>query len=142
MGIDDDRSGIIGWDKFSEYLKKPEVQAYFSTQQLDASDAKELFILLDVDGTDEVKLDDFVLGCKKLRGQAKDVDVASLLRETKKSAAKHMKMMRRIESMLIAAGVVAGTSHASWLQSPLSGGVPTPSSTICSRQNKIYNADS
>ena len=38
------------------FLKRPKVQAYFATQQLDTSDARELFNLLDQDGDGEVDL--------------------------------------------------------------------------------------
>jgi len=93
-------TGCINWEQFRAFIKNVEVQAYFSTQQLDTSDARELFNLLDQDGDGEVCIEEFILGCKKLRGQAKSSDVASLLRESKRSNHKHLKVMRKMEAQL------------------------------------------
>merc|ERR1712012_1372436 len=56
--VDVDSSGTINWEKFREYLENEHVQAYFATQQLDASDARQLFNLLDSDAREEVKIED------------------------------------------------------------------------------------
>jgi len=98
--VDKDDSGTINWDEFWEYMQHEDVQAYFVTQQLDTSDARELFNLLDVDGKGEVSIEDFVMGCTKLRGQARSSDVATLLRESKKTGQKTMKVMRKMERQL------------------------------------------
>merc|ERR1712176_265111 len=102
--------------------------------QLDTSDARELFNLLDVDENEEIGIEEFILGCKRLRGQAKSSDVATLIRESKKTSAKSMRVMRKMEAQLGAlcsffqgAAGMDG-SHASWLRSPLSGGTLTPAS--------------
>jgi len=100
--VDVDSSGTITWEKFREYLENEHVQAYFATQQLDTSDARQLFNLLDSDAREEVKIEDFILGCMRLRGQAKSSDMATLLRESKRSTSKTTKAMRKIEKQLVA----------------------------------------
>merc|ERR1712039_685198 len=103
--------------------------------------------LLAADGNDKVTVEEFILGCKKLRGQAKSSDVASLLRENKKSAIKAMKTMRRIEAQLQGMAMhygiqFGGGSNASWLRSrsPMSAGdggaLHTPNS-VGSRSSPI-----
>uniref|UniRef100_A0A7R9ZW58 EF-hand domain-containing protein n=1 Tax=Pyrodinium bahamense TaxID=73915 RepID=A0A7R9ZW58_9DINO len=124
--VDIDGEGKITWQKFREYLQNEDVQAYFATQQLDTTDARELFNLLDVGKNEEVGIEEFIMGCKKLRGQAKSSDVATLLRESKRNGAKHLRAVRKIEAQLRALRhgmqVIAGVdySHASWLRSPTS----------------------
>eukprot|EP00435_Cladocopium_sp_Y103_P025629 s508_g6.t1 len=81
--VDIEGTGCIDWEQFRSFIHNEHVQAYFATQQLDTSDARELFNLLDQDGDGEVCIEEFILGCKKLRGQAKSSDVATLLRENK-----------------------------------------------------------
>ncbi|CAJ1340138.1 unnamed protein product, partial [Effrenium voratum] len=100
--VDVEGTGCIDWEQFRSFIHNEHVQAYFSTQQLDASDARELFNLLDQDGDGEVCIEEFILGCKKLRGQAKSSDVATLLRENKKANNKSMKALRKVEDRLVA----------------------------------------
>jgi len=121
-------TGCINWDQFRAFIKNEEVQAYFNTQQLDTSDARELFNLLDQDGDGEVCIEEFILGCKKLKGQAKSSDVATLLRESKRANHKHLKVMRKMEAQLGAvcnglqcAGIALPDISAFYAASPKSG---------------------
>lgn len=98
--VDAHCTGKITWQDFHEYLQNEHVQAYFATQQLDTSDARELFNLLDVDQNEEVTVEEFVMGCMHLRGQAKSSDVATLLRENRKASQKNMRVMRKLETLL------------------------------------------
>lgn len=78
-----DNSGTVSWEELSEYLMNEEVRAYLAAQQLDSYDARQLFNILDVDGTREIGMSDFVLGLWRLRGMAKSVDMVALLMETR-----------------------------------------------------------
>lgn len=124
--VDEDGTGRITWEKFRQYLQNDDVQAYFATQQLDTTDARELFNLLDVNKNEEVGIEEFIMGCKRLRGQAKSSDMASLLRENKRAGAKSQRQLRKVEAQVRALRqglqVIAGVdcSHASWLRSPTS----------------------
>jgi len=135
--VDVDGTGTITWEKFWEYVQNEHVQAYFATQQLDTSDARELFNLLDADNKGEVKIEDFVMGCMKVRGQAKSSDMATLLRESKRMGKKTTTAMRKMDKQLgaILRAMAPGQdmSTASWFQTALSpsshwGGSPTPAS--------------
>lgn len=124
--VDIEGTGCIDWEQFRSFIHNEHVQAYFATQQLDTSDARELFNLLDQDGDDEVCIEEFILGCKKLRGQAKSSDVATLLRENKKFNNKSMKAIRKVEDRLAAIctgfqglGIVI-PDEARWMGSPTS----------------------
>jgi len=124
--VDAEGTGCIDWEQFRSFIHNEHVQAYFSTQQLDTSDARELFNLLDQDGDGEVYIEEFILGCKKLRGQAKSSDVATLLRESKKANSKSMRAIRKLEDRLIAIcngfqglGIVI-PDNSQWMGSPSS----------------------
>jgi len=122
--VDVDNSGKITWEKFRRFMENDQVQAYFATQQLDTSDARELFTLLDSDGNNYIDLEEFIMGCQKLRGQAKSSDVATLLRENKRSSRKFMRAVRKMEDRLGAICATLGMDpherQASLLQSPCS----------------------
>merc|ERR1712224_1155991 len=52
--------------------------------ELEVNEAKGLFRLLDIEGAGEVPIEDFVLGCMRLKGTAKNVDVVTLMYENKR----------------------------------------------------------
>jgi len=124
--VDTEGTGCIDWPQFHAFIHNEQVQAYFATQQLDTSDARELFNLLDQDGDGEVCIEEFILGCKKLRGQAKSSDVATLMRENKKASTKTLRAMRKLEAQLCAIyggfqGMGIELPHVqSWMGSPSS----------------------
>merc|ERR1712232_1022536 len=71
------------------------------TLELDTSEAKGLFHLLDVKCNGRVNADEFVSGCLRLKGQAKSLDVATLLYENKKMSSQWHEFMRFVESSLM-----------------------------------------
>merc|ERR1740121_3252083 len=100
--VDDEKDGRITWQKFRDYLKSDQAQAFFATQQLDTSDAARLFSLLDVDAAGAVRIEEFALGCMRLRGPAKSSDMAALLKETKvqrRSARDLRKISAQLDSL-------------------------------------------
>merc|ERR1712087_677028 len=81
---DTDCSGTVSWEELCEHLKTQEMQAYMSAMELDVAEAKGLFRLLDTQEAQEVSIDEFVVGCFRLKGQAKGLDLATLMYENKK----------------------------------------------------------
>mmetsp|Transcript_91399 Transcript_91399/g.293580 ORF Transcript_91399/g.293580 Transcript_91399/m.293580 type:complete len:620 (+) Transcript_91399:97-1956(+) len=70
-----DKSGTLSWEEFRSHLDDGRVKAYFQALDLDVSQARILFDLLDVDGSDNVTVDEFLDGCLKLKGQARSIDM-------------------------------------------------------------------
>eukprot|EP00927_Polykrikos_kofoidii_P082170 TRINITY_DN80_c0_g1_i2.p1 TRINITY_DN80_c0_g1~~TRINITY_DN80_c0_g1_i2.p1 ORF type:complete len:784 (-),score=171.80 TRINITY_DN80_c0_g1_i2:322-2406(-) len=99
---DKDGSGLLSWNEFDEYLKDPDVKAYFSALELDVSQARALFMLLDVDDTNEIGIDEFVEGCMHLKGSAKSIDVHMILLENERLIAKLSTFMALTESQMAA----------------------------------------
>mmetsp|Transcript_62704 Transcript_62704/g.127741 ORF Transcript_62704/g.127741 Transcript_62704/m.127741 type:complete len:243 (+) Transcript_62704:2-730(+) len=81
---DKDKSGELTWEEFSEHLKDERVKAYFASLELDVSQAKMLFHLLDIDGTGGIGVDEFVGGCMRLKGLARSIDVNMMIFEMDK----------------------------------------------------------
>lgn len=82
--IDENRSGTISWTELQHYIQDERVVAYFAALDLDITEAVGLFKLLDVQGTNEVSIDEFVVSCLRLKGGAKTVDLTTLQYENKK----------------------------------------------------------
>lgn len=80
-GADVDHSGTISWDEFQTQMENPQMQTYLKAIDLHQEEARELFHLLDIDGSGEIDAVDFVNGCLRLHGSAKAIDFAAFLHE-------------------------------------------------------------
>lgn len=81
---DVDNSGYLDLEEFEKHLEDHRVRAYLHYLGLDPDEAKGLFKLLDLGNDGKVGRKEFVLGCMRLKGPAKNVDMATLLYENKR----------------------------------------------------------
>merc|ERR1719171_2977142 len=81
LEADLDGDGSVSYDEFQNHLKDNRVKAYLRTLDLEAAEAEDLFGLLDLDGSGSVDIEELVMGCLKLKGQAKSIDVQLLMYE-------------------------------------------------------------
>jgi len=100
LQADTDNSGSLSWEEFNSYLSDPKVQAYFTALELDVTQARALFKLMDVDGTNAVEITEFIDGCTRLRGSAKSIDVNMLLYENEQMISKWTTYMEKTEHIL------------------------------------------
>merc|ERR1712050_122653 len=82
--MDQDGSGTISYDEIHDYLDHPKVESYFKALSLDASDMARLFGLLDADGSGEINVEEFLDGCLRLKGNARSIDLHSLICDVRK----------------------------------------------------------
>jgi len=75
---DSNCSGRISYEEFEGQVGSPLMKAYFQKIDLDISEAKGLFDLLDINGKGHVDHQDFVMGCLRLQGKARALDLAVL----------------------------------------------------------------
>merc|ERR1712187_354928 len=76
--IDEDGDGAVTLEEFEKYLEDDSILTYFNALGLDIDAAWSLFLLLDTDETGTVDIEEFVLGCVRLKGASKRLDVAVL----------------------------------------------------------------
>jgi len=81
---DNDGSGEITEQEFLHHLDDPRLKAHLVSIGLDVHEAEGLFRLLDLDSSGAITIDEFLFGCMRLKGNAKAVDVQTLLYENKK----------------------------------------------------------
>lgn len=79
LRTDKDGSGMICWEEFAEMLQDPEMAQGFQLLDIDPSEAQGLFTLLDTDCSGEIDGEEFVMGCLRLQGNAKAIDLATLM---------------------------------------------------------------
>jgi len=140
---DKDGDGQLSWTEFENYLSNDTTAAYFSTAGVDASLARTLFKLLDVDDTDQVGIDEFIGGCMRLKGGARSIDVNMLLYETEKMCHKLTEHMEDTSKILhkLTSDTATGAWRKSRPSTPRSndsdmGDTSTLHSTVVARANK------
>eukprot|EP00931_Biecheleriopsis_adriatica_P103825 TRINITY_DN78616_c0_g1_i1.p1 TRINITY_DN78616_c0_g1~~TRINITY_DN78616_c0_g1_i1.p1 ORF type:complete len:699 (+),score=160.89 TRINITY_DN78616_c0_g1_i1:189-2099(+) len=76
--LDMNGSGALSLEEFEKHIEDDKILAYLRVLEIEVSQVKILFTLLDVDNTGEVDIDEFVGGCIRLRGGATSMDLAVL----------------------------------------------------------------
>jgi Ca2+-binding EF-hand superfamily protein len=84
---DEDGSRHISLKEFETHLRNPRVCAHFASIGIEIRQAVGLFKLLDQDASGEVGIEEFVMGCMRLKGGAKGIDLATLMYENKRLVA-------------------------------------------------------
>mmetsp|Transcript_61513 Transcript_61513/g.144092 ORF Transcript_61513/g.144092 Transcript_61513/m.144092 type:complete len:591 (-) Transcript_61513:360-2132(-) len=75
------KDGIITYTMFEEKINSPAVREYFESLGLDVWDAWTFFKLLDADAGGAVEIEEFLMGCLRLRGQARAMEIAKLIQD-------------------------------------------------------------
>jgi len=97
---DIDGSGMLTWEEFSQQLSEPSMVKYFKALDIDTSEARGLFALLDTGNKGMIDVEAFAMGCLQLRGVAKSIDVASMMYFNKRMAKMHIDHMENVEEEL------------------------------------------
>lgn len=79
--LGDDTTGVITFKMLESKMNSPEVRAYFEVLGLDVWDAWSFFKLLDLDQRGDVEIEAFLMGCLRLRGQARSIDLCKLIHD-------------------------------------------------------------
>jgi Ca2+-binding EF-hand superfamily protein len=76
--LDPDNSGKISLEEFHSQIMDPKVHAYFRALDLNVAKVSQMFKLMDTDRSGELNKQEFTEGCTRLRGEAKQLDLAIL----------------------------------------------------------------
>mmetsp|Transcript_44057 Transcript_44057/g.82376 ORF Transcript_44057/g.82376 Transcript_44057/m.82376 type:complete len:620 (-) Transcript_44057:182-2041(-) len=98
---DHDQSGVLTWGEFSKTLEEPSNLKYFNSLGINPREARGLFTLLDADESGSVSLQEFMQGCLRLRGQAKSIDMATLMYQNKRIVFWLQDRLERLEQSLL-----------------------------------------
>merc|ERR1719230_2070854 len=75
---------VIAVEAFSKHKDNKNVVAFAESLEIETTDLEQFFSILSANGTRPVDLETFVVGCIKLRGVAKSMDLMDLLITQKK----------------------------------------------------------
>lgn len=74
--IDSDRSGFISRSEFKAAVESDVAKDYWSMLHIKPSDARKLFSLMDTSCDEHVDIQEFISGCQKFGGWARNIDMA------------------------------------------------------------------
>jgi hypothetical protein len=123
--MDKDETDCITFDEFEGFLSNQRVQDYFAAVKLDVTDSKvkALFRLMDSNMNGSVEIQEFLLGCRRLGGESRALDLAVMDLEVKWLVT-HVQGLTDAITRLIAQPPVASLSSSptagAGLMSPLS----------------------
>merc|ERR1712136_369859 len=92
--------GTITLEDFTTQMERQEVRMNFAMLGLDVSDAVAFFKLLDVDGSVELEIDEFVMGCMRFRGNRSNVNLECSVLEAKQLMVKSLTRRKRTQQKL------------------------------------------
>jgi len=95
--LDCDQSGGVTMKELEEHMDDEVMLAYFDTLGIEMDDAWTLFKLLTSEEGDVVSCDDFVMGCMRLKGQARSMDIARVMYDQKVLREKISKLSRSVQ---------------------------------------------
>jgi len=81
---DTDHGGFMDQNEFDVLLQDPHLKTFLSVMELEVTDVKGLFDLLDSRGEGCIYQSDFINGIMRMRGAAKSTDIMTILYENKK----------------------------------------------------------
>merc|ERR1712224_507042 len=111
--LDLDHDGFITWDEFEASLELKEMQEYFKTVDVDISDAKGLWNLLDVDNDGSIDAEHLLNGCVRLQGPASALGQNMVMRElgrVMRELGCMAKYLEEMNGMLIELAVLPGAA--------------------------------
>eukprot|EP00929_Paragymnodinium_shiwhaense_P051452 TRINITY_DN25890_c0_g3_i1.p1 TRINITY_DN25890_c0_g3~~TRINITY_DN25890_c0_g3_i1.p1 ORF type:complete len:676 (-),score=103.23 TRINITY_DN25890_c0_g3_i1:273-2300(-) len=95
--IDTTDSGMLVADEMKAFLDSETARSLFSSMDLHIADVRGFVSLLDESGDELVDLEEFVLGCLRLRGGARSIDMAMVVQETQRMS----RILRDLEDALL-----------------------------------------
>eukprot|EP00812_Abedinium_dasypus_P008673 NODE_2417_length_939_cov_116.584842.p1 GENE.NODE_2417_length_939_cov_116.584842~~NODE_2417_length_939_cov_116.584842.p1 ORF type:complete len:274 (+),score=109.34 NODE_2417_length_939_cov_116.584842:3-824(+) len=100
-GVDVEREGHITLEDFRQYLDSGQVQAYLRSIGLhvDVHNAAGLFNCIDFDGDGYLTMEQFVDGCSRIAGNARQLDLARTTAYVKEAVRQLMLLHAKIDSL-------------------------------------------
>merc|ERR1712045_884904 len=108
--MDQDNSGEVSIDEMEFFLTEPNLKSYVDALGISAENTRMLFRLLDADGSGKIDVDEFCDGCLRLQGEAKSMDVHTMIFQVQKFLTKWSEFTAYVEDRFSELDVPAGRS--------------------------------
>mmetsp|Transcript_96111 Transcript_96111/g.190495 ORF Transcript_96111/g.190495 Transcript_96111/m.190495 type:complete len:133 (-) Transcript_96111:46-444(-) len=72
--MDENSDGVVSLEEFDDKLQDERVIAYFKSLNLEVTDTRTMFRLIDSDNSAKIDITEFLSGCYELQGEARSID--------------------------------------------------------------------
>jgi len=121
--IDKDGSGDVTEEEFRRYLKDADLAALASSLDLDVADMAQFHKMLSGRGKYSVDIDTFAVGCMKLKGPAKSIDLQALIASQRRAARTLEHLVEASEGTAALVQQLLSINHST-SRSPSQGAIP------------------
>merc|ERR1712012_445838 len=90
------------------FLTEPDLYHYVDALVISAENTRMLFRLMDLDGSGKIDMDEFCDGCLRLQGEAKSIDVHTMIFQVRQFLAKWSEFTAYVEDRFSALNTVIG----------------------------------
>ena len=90
----------LSWEQFKEDICGPGMREFFHSINIDMTSAREIFELLDADGSQTLSLKEVIDGCTLLRGTARVIDIAVMMQNQRAMNDFMIQEIDRVKSLL------------------------------------------
>jgi hypothetical protein len=98
--IDQDNSGTINANELEYFLTDPDLNEYVSALGISVEDSRMLFRLMDPEQVGRIDASEFCEGCLRLQGEAKSIDVHTMIYQVKSFLGKWSEFTMYVEDRL------------------------------------------
>merc|ERR1712135_39839 len=98
--MDERNTGCVSLFDFERAMNQQDVRLRFAQVGLDIQDATSFFKILDQDDSEELSIEEFVMGCVRFKGRANRMDLEVMIMDTKKLMKKMAKMQEKFSQRL------------------------------------------
>jgi len=95
--MDENGDGLVTQEEFDTHMLNEQVVAYFKSLNLEISDTKMLFQLIDTDNSGQISIMEFLSGCYELQGEARSIDAKIMRMQLSKLLHNSEQMLGRID---------------------------------------------
>lgn len=100
MQMDVDGSGELSAEEMEHFLGQPDLASYIDALEIRADNTRTLFRLLDTDDSGNINIDEFCDGCLRLQGEAKSMDVHTMIFQVRRFLTKWSEFTAYVEEAL------------------------------------------
>lgn len=97
--IDTDKTGSINLGEFEAALGDEAVNTTLDALGLDHTDALKIFTVLDLDGSNHLRIEEFVMGILRLKSKLSNVDMQNFMGENMAMLAENNRMVKSLTKM-------------------------------------------
>merc|ERR1719282_1196129 len=106
--IDQDGSGEISSAEMERFLTDPDLKSYVDALGISAENTRMLFRLMDLDESGKIDVDEFCDGCLRLQGEAKSMDVHTMIYQVRQFLSKWSEFPAYVEERFATMNLLMG----------------------------------